>query len=188
MSLLPFCQWLAATPGSIALHESLFMYPLVESVHVLTLCLFVGMSTMLDLRLLGMTLRRVPLTDITNRLFPWMFVGFAVMVVSGVLLFYAIPVRSYQSIWFRMKVVLLICAGLNAWIFHSTVYRSVKSWDVSEDVPPRARLAGILSLVFWAGIIVFGRMIAYNWFDCDRPQPTTVVWIAGCTDEQQSGH
>ena len=123
MSLLPFCQWLAATSGSIALHESLFMYPLVESVHVLTLCLFVGMSTYLDLRLLGLTLKRVPITDITNRLFPWMFAGFAVMVVTGVLLFYAIPVRSYQSIWFRMKVVLLICAGLNAWIFHATIYR-----------------------------------------------------------------
>jgi len=185
MSLLSFCQWLADTPGSIALHESLFMYPLVESVHVLTLCLFVGMSTMLDFRLLGLALRRVPLTDITNRLFPWMFAGFAVMVVSGVLLFYAIPVRSYQSIWFRMKVVLLICAGLNAWIFHSTIYRSVRNWDVSQDVPPRARLAGFLSLAFWAGIIVFGRMIAYNWYDCDRPQSATVVWVAGCTPEQQ---
>jgi hypothetical protein len=185
MSLLSFCQWLADTPGSIALHESLFMYPFVESVHVLTLCLFVGMSTMLDLRLLGLALRRVPLTDITNRLFPWMFVGFAVMVVSGVLLFHAIPVRSYQSIWFRMKVVLLICAGLNAWIFHNTIYRSVRDWDVAQDVPSRARLAGILSLAFWAGIIVFGRMIAYNWYDCDRPQSAAVVWFAGCTPEQQ---
>src|SRR5262249_45673309 len=136
MSLLSFCQWLADTPGSIALHESLFMYPLVESVHVLTLCLFVGMSTMLDLRLLGLTLACVPLPDITNRLFPWLFLGFAVMVVRGVLLFYAIPVRSYQSIWFRMKVVLLICAGLTAWIFHATIYRSVHDWDLSTAVPP----------------------------------------------------
>jgi len=185
MSLLSFCQWLADTPGSIALHESLFMYPVVESVHVLTLCVFVGMSTMLDLRLLGLTLRRVPLTDITSRLFPWMFAGFAVMVITGIALFYAIPVRSYQSIWFRMKVVLLICAGLNAWIFHATIYKSVRQWDVTEDVPPRARLAGILSLVFWTGIIVFGRMIAYNWYDCDRPQSALVVWVAGCTTEQQ---
>ena len=60
MSLLPFCEWLAATHGSIALHESLYMYPLVESIHVLTLCLFVGMSVLLDLRLLGWTLRRCP--------------------------------------------------------------------------------------------------------------------------------
>ena len=91
MSLLPFAQWLAETPGSIALHESLFMYPLIESVHVLTLCVFVGMSVMLDLRLLGVTLRRVPVTDITRRLLPWMFAGFVVMVITGVLLVYAIP-------------------------------------------------------------------------------------------------
>ena len=64
MSLLPFCQWLAETPGSIALHESLYMYPLVESAHVLTLCLFVGMAVMLDLRLLGVTLRSVPISEI----------------------------------------------------------------------------------------------------------------------------
>jgi len=188
MSLLPFCQWLAASPGSIALHESLFMYPLIESLHVLTLCVFVGMSVMLDFRLLGVSLKRVPITDITHRLFPWMFAGFTVMVITGLLLFYAIPVRSYQSIWFRMKVVLLICAGLNAWIFHATIYRSVRDWDVAEFVPRRARMAGVLSLLFWAGVIVFGRMIAYNWYDCDRTQSAFVVWAAGCTPSQQSGH
>src|SRR5580704_12169979 len=98
MSLLPFCRWLADTRGSIALHESLYMYPLVESAHVLTLCLFLGMAVMLDLRLLGLALRRVPMTEITRRLGPWMVAGFVVMVVTGGLLFYAIPVRSYQSI------------------------------------------------------------------------------------------
>src|SRR5471032_392170 len=103
MSLLPFCRWLADTSGSIALHESLFMYPVVESAHVLTLCLFLGMAIMLDLRLLGLTLRSVPMTDITRRLGPWMVAGFVMMVITGVLLFYAIPVRSYQSIWFRIK-------------------------------------------------------------------------------------
>src|SRR3954468_15047342 len=100
MSLLPFCQWLADTPGSIALHESLYMYPLVESLHVLTLCLFLGMAVMFDLRLLGIALRRVPMTKIKRRLGPWMTAGFVIMVVTGVLLFYAIPVRSYQSIFF----------------------------------------------------------------------------------------
>ena len=63
MSLLGFCQWLGSTPASIALHESLFMYPLVESAHVLTLCVFLGMAIMLDLRLLGLTLRRVALVQ-----------------------------------------------------------------------------------------------------------------------------
>src|SRR5947207_5378050 len=93
-----FVQWIASTSGSIALHESLFMYPLVESVHVLTLCLFVGMTMMLDLRLTGLALRKVPVADVVSRLQPLMFLGFAIMVVSGVLLFYAIPIRSYQNI------------------------------------------------------------------------------------------
>ena len=125
MSLLPFCQWLAETPGSIALHESLYMYPLVESAHVLTLCLFLGMAIMFDLRLLGVALRRVPITEMKRRLGPWMTIGFIVMVITGALLFYAIPIRSYQSIWFRGKVVALILAGLNAFVFHAGIDRRV---------------------------------------------------------------
>ena len=180
MSLLPFCEWLASTRGSIALHESLYMYPLVESAHVLTLCVFVGMAVMLDLRLLGLTLRRVPVSEVIARLGPWMAVGFGVMVITGSLLFYAIPVRSYQNIFFRIKMITLVLAGLNAWVFQATVHRRVATWDLA--VPPRAaKLAGALSLVLWTIIIVSGRMIAYNWFDCDKqPQPTSINWAAGC--------
>ena len=181
MSLLPFCQWLADTSGSIALHESLFMYPLVESTHVLTLCLFLGMAVMLDLRLLGLTLTRVPMTEIKGRLGPWMVAGFVVMVMTGVLLFYAIPVRSYQSVFFRVKVVALILAGLNAWVFHTTIDRRVAEWDRDPKPPRAARRAGATSLVLWAIIVVAGRMIAYNWFDCDKqPQPHIVNVVAGC--------
>lgn len=181
MSLLPFCQWLANTPGSIALHESLYMYPLVESTHVLTLCLFLGMAVMFDLRLLGLTLTRVPITEFKRRLGPWMVAGFVVMVITGVLLFFAIPVRSYQSIFFRVKTVALILAGLNAWIFHATIDRKVAEWDLVPVPPPAARRAGATSLVLWAVIVVTGRMIAYNWFDCDKqPQSHIVNVVAGC--------
>ena len=181
MSLLPFCQWLADTSGSIALHESLFMYPLVESAHVLTLCVFLGMAIMFDLRLLGVTLTRVPITEMKRRLGPWLMAGFVVMVITGALLFYAIPVRSYQSIWFRGKVVALILAGLNAYVFHTTIDRRVAEWDRDPVPPPAARRAGATSLVLWAVIVVAGRMIAYNWFDCDKqPQPSIVNRAAGC--------
>jgi len=181
MSLLPFCQWLADTPGSIALHESLFMYPLVESAHVLTLCLFLGMAIMFDLRLLGLTMTSVPISAIKRRLGPWMVGGFVVMVITGSLLFYAIPVRSYQSIWFRGKVVALILAGLNAFVFHAGVDRRVAEWDLAPVPPPAARRAGATSLVLWAVIVVAGRMIAYNWFDCDKqPQSHIVNVLAGC--------
>lgn len=180
MSLLPFCQWLADTPGSIALHQSDVMYPLVESAHVLTLCVFLGIAVMFDLRLLGVTLTGVPMTQIKKRLGPWMTAGFIVMVITGVLLFYAIPVRSYQSIWFRMKAVALALAGLNAFVFHRTIDQHITEWD-RDPVPPRAaRLAGARSLVLWTIVVVAGRMIAYNWFDCDKPQAAFVVWAAGC--------
>jgi len=181
MSLLPFCQWLAGTPGSIALHESLYMYPLVESAHVLTLCVFIGFAVMWDLRLLGVTFTGVPLTELKRRLGRWMTAGFVVMVTTGALLFYAIPVRSYHSIWFRMKVVALVLAGLNAFVFHRTIDRRIDEWDTDPVPPLAARLAGARSLVLWIVIVVAGRMIAYNWFDCDKqPQRPIVNTLAGC--------
>src|SRR5438876_3481990 len=172
MSLLPFVQWLADTPGSVALHQSIFMYPLVESAHVLTLCVFLGMAVMFDLRLLGITLTKVPMSQLKRRLGPWMTAGFIVMVITGVLLFYAIPVRSYHSIWFRMKAVALVLAGLNAFVFHRTIDQHIEEWDTAPVPPRAARRAGARSLVLWTIIVVAGRMIAYNWVDCDKqPQP-----------------
>jgi hypothetical protein len=185
MSLLPFCEWLASTPGSIALHQSSLMYPIVESVHVLTLCLFVGMTMLLDLRLTGLALRRVPVPEVVARLQPWMLFGFSIMVISGALLFYAIPVRSYQNIFFRTKIIFLILAGLNAWAFHTGVFKNVSSWEQDARPPARARFAGMASLVLWACVIITGRMIAYNWFDCDTPQPGWVQVAAGCSSDTQ---
>jgi hypothetical protein len=165
MSLLPFCHWLEQTPWSIALHESLWVYPLVESVHVLTLCLFLGTVALMDLRLIGLVLRDLPASEVITQLAPWTRAGFIVMVISGALLFYAIPVRTYENIFFRVKVVMLVLAGLNAWVFHRTAYPKIGEWDFDAHTPRRARLAGVFSLVLWAGIVTAGRMIAYNWFD-----------------------
>jgi len=188
MSLLPFVQWLANTPGSTALHESVYAYPLVESAHVLTLCIFLGLAVMFDLRLLGITLTTVPMSQLKQRLGPWMTAGFIVMVITGAMLFYAIPVRSYQSVWFRTKAVALVLAGLNAFVFHRTIDRRIEEWD-RDPVPPRAaRRAGARSLVLWTVIVVCGRMIAYNWFDCDKqPQPRIVNALAGCVVPPEEG-
>jgi len=179
--MLEFCQWLAETRWSIALHESFYMYPLVESVHVLTLTVFVGLAAMLDLRLLGLAMRRVSVVEVVERFMPWMISGFVVMIATGALLFYAIPVRSFQNVFFRAKVVFLILAGVNVWVFHRGIYRSVDQWALHSTPPGRARMAAVFSLVLWAGIVIAGRMIAYNWFDCDiQPQPAIVNWWAGC--------
>ena len=149
--MLGFCEWLGNTPWSIALHESIWGYPIVESVHVLTLCLFLGLAVMLDLRLLGVTMRKTPVSEMTERLLPWTVAGFVVMVISGSLLFFAIPVKTYLNIFFRLKVAFLLLAGLNLAVFHLTTYRSMEEWDLDPVPPFRARLAGGVSLALWAG-------------------------------------
>jgi hypothetical protein len=181
MSLLAFFEQLAESSWSVGIHESEIAYSIIESIHVWSMCLFFGLAVMFDLRLLGWTMRKVPVSEFSHRLLPWTIAGFVIMVISGTLLFYAIPVRSYQNIFFRFKMVLLLLAGLNVWIFHSRVYPGVVTWGV-DRVPPRAaRVAGALSLALWIGVIVSGRMIAYNWFDCDRqPQPAVVNFLTSC--------
>jgi hypothetical protein len=165
MGPLDVCRWLESTSGSIALHESIWVYPIVESVHVLTLCLFLGMTVMIDLRLLGTNLTATPVSQVYRRLAPWMFAGFAVMVMSGTLLFYAVPVKTYLNIFFRLKMTFLLIAGLNVVVFHLITSRSMPHWDLDVRPPLRVRLAGGLSLALWAAVAVCGRMIAYNWFD-----------------------
>lgn len=183
MSLLRLCEWLAATPWSIALHESRYMYLVVLTVHVLTLCLLVGITAMLDFRLLGLTLRSVPASEVLTRLLPWAVAGFLVMVASGALLFYADPVMKYRNIFFRLKMVTLILAVLNAWVFHRRTYRDAAAWDL-DPVPPRgARMAAGLSLALWAVMITLGRLIPYQvyWFDCSSPSNSAIVkLLMGC--------
>ncbi len=166
MSVLHFCEWLASTSGSIALHESRYVFLFVLTVHVLTLTVFVGTAVMIDLRLLGVTLSHVPVSEVVSRLLPWTAAGFLLMIASGALLFYAAPLLRYQNLFFRFKMAALVLAVVNAWVFHGTVYRSVADWDRDPVPPRRVRVTGAVSLVLWALIIAAGRMMAYQayWF------------------------
>jgi cyanate permease len=180
MSLLAFFEWLGNTQWSVDLHESQYAYPIIESVHVWTMAVFFGLAVMFDLRLLGWTFRNVPIAEFNRRVLPWTIGAFVIMVITGTLLFFAIPLRSYQNIFFRMKMVLLVLAGLNVWFFHACVYPRVIGGPDSS-MAKGARLAGALSLSLWIGVVFSGRMIAYNWFDCDRqPQPDVINFLTSC--------
>ena len=183
MSFLSFAEWLDTHAWSTALHESLYMYPWIESTHVLTLTLFVGTIIAVDLRLLGVAFKDVPVSEVNRRMLPWTYAGFVIMVITGLLLFYAIPVRSYQSVWFRTKLLFIVIASINIWLFHKRVSANIEQWDTQPKPPLSARISAGVSLSMWAGVIVTGRFIAYNWFDCDRPQPDWVITLAGCVVE-----
>src|SRR6202171_3465395 len=112
MSLARFLHWLSETGFSATLRESTWVEPIFETVHVLTLTLFLGFSVLLDLRLLGVVLQRRRVSEVLAQLNPWLFAGFAVMIVTGVLLFCGDPVAFYSTIFFRVKMIMLVSAGL----------------------------------------------------------------------------
>ncbi len=181
--LFNFATWLDSMDSSAAIHESLYTYGWIEGTHVLTLAIFLGMLFIIDLRMLGLTLTKVPASTIAHRLDRPMMIGFAIMIVTGLLLYYAIPVRTTQSLPFRIKFVLLIAAGVNAFLFRKRMLASVSTWDTDARPPKNIRVGAMLSLTFWAGVVITGRCIAYNWFDCTPNSSGLIATLAGCVND-----
>jgi len=162
--ILDICRYLEATSISVGIRESTWTYPVIESVHVLSLTLFMGLLLLWDLRLLGVSMRGFAVSRIWARLFPWIGVGAVLMIVSGLLLFWSDPVRFYGNVFFRIKFIGLVLALLNALAFHFGIERRLPDWDTALAPPRAARFAGAASLFLWTLIIVAGRFVAYNWF------------------------
>ena len=179
--MLDFAVWLSETEWSIALHESLYLYPWIESTHVLSICLFFGTLLFVDLRLTDKVFNNLSISEMNRKVLPLTIFGFLVMSVTGLLLFYAIPVRNYQNIFFRIKMFLIVIAGINAFFFHRRMSKEAKIWDKDSSIPSSMKTRAITSLFVWSLVIISGRMIAYNWFDCDRqPQPRWINELTSC--------
>ena len=133
--MLDFAEWLATTEWSIALHESLYLYPWIESSHVLFICFFFGTLLFVDLRLTGKVFTNLSISEMNKGILPLTIIGFCLMTLTGLLLFYAIPVRNYQNIFFRIKILLIIIAGLNALFFHRRMSKEAKKWDKDSSIP-----------------------------------------------------
>jgi hypothetical protein len=160
--LLTFCRWVHDSTFATALRESAVVYPLVQGSHVLSLGLSVGLVLWFDLRLLGIAMRKDSVSGVFEQLRPWMMLGFALMFVTGAMLFAARAVDAYASRYFRIKIGLLTLGAINIALFHTTVDRARHEWDTSAVPPLRARVAGALSVVLWFGIIAAGRVMAFN--------------------------
>ena len=156
-----FLQWLSETPFSATMRESVWAEPLVETVHVLTLTLFLGFVLFLDLRLLDVMLRHKRVSEMFAQFNPWLFGGFAVMIVTGLLLFSADPVSFYSTLFFKLKMIMLVLAAVNLVVFNATIGRRIKEWDNAPRTPWKVKLAGAISLVLWVSIVAAGRGIAY---------------------------
>lgn len=176
--------WLDSLDSSTRLHESYYMYNWIESTHVLTLMVSLGMLFLIDLRMLGYALPDVPASRLAQRLNLPMLVGFSVMIITGLLLYYAVPVRNTQSLWFRIKLVIMFTASINAWLFHKRMRESVSTWDSDAKAPAAIRRGALYSLVAWSVIVICGRFIAYDWFDCEYEPNALISALAGCVPGQ----
>lgn len=154
-----FLQWLQGTPLAIAIAEEWF--PLIESLHVVTMAIVAGTIFMIDTRLIGLTSRKLGFSYVSDRLLPWTWGAFACSVVTGTLMFMSNATGYYGNAAFRTKMLLMLLAGLNMAFFQSVTLRGVSAWDLGRP-PAAARLAGAVSVTLWCGIIGFGRWIGFT--------------------------
>jgi hypothetical protein len=159
--MLEFCQWLEQTAVGSTIRQSLWLFPAIETVHLLGMAALVGTITVLDLRLLGWAMPQKRVSEVTARLLPWVWLGFGVQVVTGVLLFSSEAVKIYGNPAFRLKMILLLLAGIHALIFQTVVSRKLPAWDDRPALPVMAKTMGMISILLWIAIVTAGRFIGF---------------------------
>jgi hypothetical protein len=152
--------WLETTRLAAVMREALWLYPIVEIVHILGFVVLVGAAVMFDLRLLGLS-RSLPASGMARHHLPWARAALLLVVPSGLLMFMAHATEFAANPAFQVKLVLLALAGLNALAFHRGTYRSVDRWERGAVTPLAARTAAVISLLLWVGVIAAGRLLAY---------------------------
>ena len=153
-------SWLESTGIAVAMREWTWLYPIVEIAHIIGFVVLVGAAFLFDLRLLGVS-RELPVTNLGRHLLRWSRVSLFVVVPTGFLMFMTNATKMSGNSVFRLKLILIVFAGINALVFRLWVSNSVQYWDVHESSPPAAKLSALFSLAAWSAVISCGRLIAF---------------------------
>jgi uncharacterized membrane protein len=145
-----------------SIRENDVLFPLIESVHVLAICLVVGSILAVDLRLLGVASIQRPVSRVTSGILPLTWGAFVVAVGSGGLLFISNATKYLANGFFIAKLLLIGAAGLNMLVFHAVSARDLPKWDEQARLPLSARLAGGLSICLWIAVVACGRWIGFT--------------------------
>ena len=159
--MLEFCQWLDQTAVGSTIRQSLWLFPAIETLHLLGMAALVGTITVLDLRLLGWVMPERRVSQMAARLLPWTWVGFAVQVFTGALLFSSEAVKIYGNPAFRVKMLLLLFAGIQALLFQMVISPKLSAWDDRPVPPVTVKVMGLTSILLWLGIVTAGRFIGF---------------------------
>jgi hypothetical protein len=156
------CAWIAGSSVGRGILESAYVFPIIEGFHLLGIALSVGVLCWLDLRLIGLAFTDQPVSKVWKQVIPVAGVGFVLMFITGGLLFWAEAITAYDSVHFWIKLALILLAGINALYFEFVTHHGIAAWDTDPVPPAKARIAGLLSLVFWTAVIITGRTMAYS--------------------------
>ena len=153
-----FLEWLQATGPAIFVAETLWAYPLFETLHTLGMALLVGSLGLINLRILGFK-SELPLLGTLDFL-PLAWLGFTINLISGLALFTSDAVYFWSSVTFKIKLSLILLAGINAFVLGQSTFREARQGGAVE-ISTGAKVLAASSLVFWVGAIIAGRLIAY---------------------------
>jgi hypothetical protein len=140
-------------------HDYRWTWPICETLHFTGLALLVGVTGVLDLRMLGYA-KGIRISHL-HKLIPWAILGFILLLGTGIL-FFSVNTGIYLSSWaFPLKMLFIFLAGVNVLVFYATVFKKVEQLGPDEDAPPAAKAMGAISLFLWVGVIFFGRMLGF---------------------------
>jgi hypothetical protein len=142
--------------------ESTWMFPTIETIHVIALVTVLGTIMIMDLRMIGVASRGVAVTQLSKDTLPWTWAGFVLAAITGSLLFISKATSYVANPYFLWKLFMMSLAGFNMMYFHFITYRTVEHWDLDPSVPKAVKLAGGLSLLFWLAVVFFGRAIGFT--------------------------
>lgn len=164
MDLALFAEQIAELPLSTAIRTGMswrWLFPTIESAHVLAIATVFGSIFLLDLRLLGIGARITRASTYSAELLPLTWAAFALSVVTGVLLFMANADSYVFNTQFRVKMLIILFAGVNMAVFQWGVYRRVGEWDERLPPPNAARVAAFVSIACWTSVVFLGRWIGF---------------------------
>jgi hypothetical protein len=162
VTLTAFAEAMRDSAISEWMRGSLIALPVIEAVHVMAVATVFGTILIVDLRLMGLADTSRPFTRVFREILRWTWLGFAVAVPTGILLFLPNAHTYVVNTAFKLKLLALVAAGINMAVFEFTVLKRVSEWDTMVPVPRAARLAGMTSILIWTSVIVFGRWIGFT--------------------------
>jgi uncharacterized membrane protein len=150
--LLHLCRWLQDNSFIAAINGTSWIAAALEIVHYFSMFILVGSMVIVDLRVLGLVGRRQDATELAGRLFPWIWISFALNFLSGFLMFAGSATSYYRNDVFYDKVVVVVLAIVTNII----VQQRVSRWNRLPAMPASAKLLAAVSILLWIGAIVAG--------------------------------